>query len=149
MVVIPDLVDDLTNIHPVNKVDVAARLSNLALSQTYGKSGLIYKFPIYKGMKNEKDKIRIEFNNAENGLVAKGKTITEIYIAGEDRQFQPAMAKIEGNTLLVSNKTIKAPVAVRFGFSNSAVPNLFSNEGLPVNLFRTDDWEVDTTPVKK
>ncbi|MEI7525948.1 MAG: sialate O-acetylesterase [Mariniphaga sp.] len=149
MAVISDLVDDLKNIHPINKIDVAARLANIALAETYGRSGLNYKFPMYKGMKSEKAKIRITFENADNGLIAKDKVITDVYIAGEDRQFQPALAKIDGNTLVVWNKTIKAPAAVRFGFSNSAIPNLFSKEGLPVNLFRTDNWEVDTTPVKK
>jgi len=149
MVVISDLIEDIKNIHPVNKIDVSARLANIALVETYGKTGLHYKFPMYKGMKNEKDKIRILFDNADNGLISKDKTITEVYIAGEDRQFLPAMAKIDGNTLIVWNKTIKAPVAVRFGFTNTAIPNLFSKEGLPVNLFRTDNWEVDTTPVKK
>jgi sialate O-acetylesterase len=104
---------------------------------------------MYKMMKNEKDKIRIFFENAENGLVVKGKTITEVFIAGEDRRFQPAMARIDGSSLIVWSKTIKAPVAVRFGFSNTAIPNVFSKEGLPVNLFRTDDWIVDTSPVKK
>jgi sialate O-acetylesterase len=149
MAVISDLVDDLKNIHPVNKIDVSARLANIALAETYGKNGLIYKSPLYKEMKNEKDKIRIFFENADNGLMAKDKTITEIYIAGEDRQFQPALAKIDGNTLIVWNKTIRMPVAVRFGFTNAAIPNLFNKEGLPVNLFRTDNWEVDTSPLKK
>lgn len=149
MVVISDLVDDIKNIHPVNKIDVSARLANLALVKSYDKSGLNYKFPMYKGMKNEKDKIRIEFKNAENGLMAKDKSITEIYIAGEDRRFQPALAKIDGNTLIVWNKSIKSPVSVRFGFTNTAIPNLFSKEGLPVNLFRTDNWDVDTTPAIK
>ena len=149
MVVISDLVDDIKNIHPVNKIDVSARLANLALVKSYDKSGLNYKFPMYKGMKNEKDKIRIEFKNAENGLMAKDKSITEIYIAGEDRHFQPALAKIDGNTLIVWNKSIKSPVSVRFGFTNTAIPNLFSKEGLPVNLFRTDNWDVDTTPAIK
>ena len=149
MAVIPDLVDDLKNIHPANKIDVAARLANIALSETYGKSGLNYKFPMYKGMKSEKEKIRIIFENADSGLMAKDKVITDVYISGEDRQFVPALAKIDGSTLVVWNKTIKAPVAVRFGFSNSAIPNLFSKEGLPVNLFRTDNWEVDTSPIKK
>jgi len=149
MAVISDLVEDIKNIHPVNKIDVSARLANIALAETYGKTGLNYKFPMYKGMKNEKDKIRITFENADNGLMAKDKTITEIYIAGEDKLFQPAMAKIDGNTLIVWNKMIKNPVAVRFGFTNTAIPNLFSKEGLPVNLFRTDNWDVDTAPVKK
>jgi sialate O-acetylesterase len=141
MVVISDLVDDLKNIHPVNKIDVAARLANIALSEHYGKKGLIYKFPMYDKMNIEKDKIRISFKNTESGLMCKDKEITEFYIAGEDRQFQSAMAKIEGNNVVVWNKAIKKPVAVRFGFTNTAMPNLFSKEGLPVNLFRTDNWE--------
>ena len=147
MVVISDLVDDLANVHPVNKIEVASRLANLALAENYGKNGLNYKFPIYKEMKSEKDKIRILFENVGNGFIVKGKSISEIYISGEDHQFKPAMAKIEGKTLIVWNKTIKMPVAVRFGFSNTAIPNLFSKEGLPFNLFRTDSWEVDTKRV--
>ena len=149
MVVVSDLVDDLSNIHPINKTDVAARLSNLALSENYGKNGLAYKYPMFKSMKNEKNKITIQFENAGNGLVSKDKVISGFYIAGDDHQFLPAVAKIDGTGVVVWNKNIKVPVAVRFGFSNSAIPNLFSKEGLPVNLFRTDNWEVDTTPVKK
>jgi len=144
MVVISDLVDDISNVHPTDKSNVGLRLANLALSDHYGKNGLIYQFPMYQSMKIEKNKIRIGFINADNGLISKGHPITGFYIAGEDRKFLPATTKIEGNTIIVSNKTIKNPVAVRFGFTNTAMPNLFSKEGLPANLFRTDDWMVDT-----
>ena len=98
-----------------------------------------------------KDRIALKMleKAEQDGKLVKGKTITEVFIAGEDRRFQPAMARIDGSSLIVWSKTIKAPVAVRFGFSNTAIPNVFSKEGLPVNLFRTDDWIVDTSPVKK
>lgn len=148
MVVISDLVDDIKDIHPKNKIDVALRLANYALAETYGKTGFVYKSPMYKSMKVEKDKIRIYFDHAGNGLMSKGGGPTEFYIAGEDKNFLPVTAQIEGSTVVVSNKDIKNPVAVRFGFSNAAMPNLFSKEGLPVNLFRTDDWPVDTEAVK-
>jgi sialate O-acetylesterase len=46
---------------------------------------------------------------------------------------------------VVWSKQVKEPVAVRFSFSNTAIGNLFSKEGLPVNPFRTDNWEVDTS----
>jgi sialate O-acetylesterase len=60
--------------------------------------------------------------------------------------FKPALAKIEGNTVIVWQNDIQDPVAVRFDFTNSSIPNLFSKEGLPVNLFRTDDWdEINTS----
>lgn len=150
MVVISDLVDNITDIHPKNKLDVGLRLANYALADTYGKKGIAYKSPEYKSMQIEKNKIRISFHNAEQGLMIKGSpTATEFYIAGEDKNFLPATVKIDGSTVVVSNKAIAKPVAVRFGFSNTATPNLFSKGGLPVNLFRTDDWVVETDSVKK
>ncbi|MGI9137410.1 MAG: sialate O-acetylesterase, partial [Sediminibacterium sp.] len=93
--------------------------------------------------KLEKDKIRIQFTNAKNGLISKENEITCFEIAGADKLFYPAQVKIENNEIVVYNKNIKSPVAVRYAFNNTAIPNLFSKEGLPVNLFRTDDWEVD------
>jgi sialate O-acetylesterase len=147
MVVTSDLVNDINDVHPILKREVAVRLANYALADAYGKHIAGYKTPTYKSMKVEKDKIRISFNDADNGLVAKGGEPTEFYIAGEDRKFIPATAKIEGNTVVVWNKEVKNPVAVRFGFTNAAMPNLYSKEGLPVNLFRTDDWDVHVTRV--
>lgn len=149
MVVISDLVDNIDDIHPQNKREVAWRLANWALAETYGKSGIVYKSPMYKSMKAENGKIRIFFDHAENGLMSKGGPPTEFYIAGADQNFLPAVATIEGSAVVVSHKEIKKPVAVRFGFSNMAMPNLFSKEGLPVNLFRTDEWTVDTAAVKQ
>ena len=149
MVVISDLVDDVNDIHPQNKRDVAWRLAHWALAETYGKSGSVYKSPMYKSMKAENGKIRIFFAHAENGLMSKGGAPTEFYIAGADQKFLSAVATIEGSTVVVSHKEIKNPVAVRFGFSNMAMPNLFSKEGLPVNLFRTDEWTVNTETIKK
>jgi sialate O-acetylesterase len=141
MVVIHDLVDDVKDIHPANKLDVALRLANVALAETYGKKGIPYKNPLYKSMTTEGDKIRLSFDNAENGLIVKGGDLKDFKIAGEDKKFQTAVAKIEGNTVIVFNKDIKKPAAVRFGFENAAMPNLFNKEGLPVNLFRTDNWD--------
>lgn len=149
MVVVHDLVDDVSNIHPVKKMEVANRLANLALADTYGLTGLEYKYPQYKGMILEKNRVRILFNHVENGLMATAKDLNEFYIAGEDHKFLFASARIEGNTVIVWNKAVKFPVAVRFGFSNTGIPNLYNKEGLPVNLFRTDSWEVKTDAVVK
>ena len=138
MVVISDLVDDVKNIHPIEKKEVALRLANYALAETYGVKGLVYKSPVYTSHEIEKGKVRISFENVPTGLMAKGGAPTEFYIAGVDNKFVPANAKIEGKTVVVSSKEVKEPVAVRFGFTNTSIPNLFSAEGLPVNLFRTD-----------
>lgn len=146
MVVITDLVDNVKDIHPQNKKDVADRLANWALAENYGAAVPAYKNPQYKSMEISNNKIVLFFDYAPNGFMVKGKEKpTEFYIAGEDRNFLPAEIKLEKNRIIISNKSIKKPVAVRFGFSNTAMPNLFSKEGLPVNPFRTDDWEVDTS----
>lgn len=113
-------------------------MANLALGHTYAQPVTGYKSPVYKNLKREKNKIRIYFENADGGLVAKGGAPSGFFIAGVDKQWVPAQAKIEGNTIIVWNKAIKEPVAVRYGFTNAAMPNLFSKDGLPVNLFRTD-----------
>jgi sialate O-acetylesterase len=142
MVVVDDLVTDIKDIHPKDKKDVGYRLANLALSETYNKKDLVYKFPMYKNMQVEKGgKIRIIFINADKGLMSKGDTIKGFFIAGADKVFMPAIAKIENNTIVAWTKNIKDPVAVRFDFTGSSIPNLFSKEGLPVNLFRTDNWD--------
>ena len=92
-------------------------------------------------MNLEKSKVRITFDNVSNGLKSTGDEITCFEIAGADQVFKPAKVKIDGNTVLVSSKEVKAPVAVRFSWSNDAIGNLFSQEGLPVAPFRTDDWK--------
>lgn len=148
MVVIHDLVDNINDIHPRMKKEVGQRLAALALSKTYGISGLPFRYPQYEGMEVAGNKIRIRFSGAENGLVAKGGVLTDFYIAGEDRIFHPARATISGSSVVVRSKDVKKPVAVRFGFSNTAMPNLFSKEGLPAGIFRTDNWDVANCAAK-
>ena len=142
MVVISDLVENIKNLHPIQKKEVAMRLANWALAEMYGKKEIVYKSPQYKNFKIEKDKIRIFFDHAENGLISKGGEPVEFYIAADDQKFLPAKAKIDGNMVIVFNSAIKKPVAVRFAYRNDAIPNLFNKEGLPVNVFRTDNWEL-------
>jgi len=143
MVVISDLVDNVKDIHPQYKKPVGERLANIALAETYGKQGLTYKSPLYHSMKIEKSKIRISFDNAPSGLISKGGEPTEFLIAGDDKVFYPAKAKIEGSTVLLSAKEVKAPAAIRFAWKNESIPNLFSKEGLPVSSFRTDQWPIE------
>ena len=140
MVVISDLVDNVKDIHPRYKKSVGERLAAVALADTYGKKGIAYQSPLYSSMKVEKNKIRIFFDHVPSGLMAKGGEPVEFTIAGEDKKFYPAQAKIDGKTVVVWAKEVKKPVAVRFGWSNGSIPNLFSKEELPVSLFRTDDW---------
>ena len=151
MVVITDLVDNIKSQHPLNKLDVGLRLANIALAETYKKNipAAVYKNPVYKKMEVGKGKINLYFDNAPNGFIIKGpeKQATEFLIAGSDQNFLPAGVEIKKDRIVVSNKQISNPVAVRFSFSNIGMSNLFNKEGLPVTPFRTDNWEI--IPVKK
>ena len=142
MAVIYDLVDDTTNIHPKNKKDVGTRLGNIALVENYHLNGIEYLYPEYENMQVIKNKISISFKNTD-ALLIKGKMPTALLIAGEDKIFYPAEAKIEGNKLIVWSKRVKQPAAVRYVFSNAGIGNLFGKNGLPVAPFRTDDWPVE------
>ncbi|WP_460762278.1 sialate O-acetylesterase [Niabella terrae] len=142
MVVISDLVDDTTNIHPVNKKDVALRLANWALADTYHQFQGAYQSPVYKSMQLKGSKVILSFDHLPSGFSVKGKKITNLYIAGADRVFYPANARVDGKTLIVSASKVKNPAAVRYSFSNTAIGNVFSKEGLPLAPFRTDNWEI-------
>jgi sialate O-acetylesterase len=150
MVVVTDLVDNVKDIHPKNKKDVADRLAKLALAETYGKNTGVYNSPYFKKMEIIKDKAILYFDNAPNGFMVKGDSkakASEFYIAGDDKNFLPAEVKLEKDRIIVFSKQVKVPAAVRFAFSNTAMSNVFSKEGLPVAPFRTDDWEVDISKV--
>lgn len=140
MVVVSDLVDNIKDIHPKNKRDVGLRLANLALEYTYGQK-LDAQSPELKDQIIKGKTIELSFNHAEQGLISRGGDPTDFQIAGEDGKYYPAKAKISKNKVLVSSPEVLNPKTVRFGFTNSSMPNLFSKEGLPVNLFRTDNLE--------
>jgi sialate O-acetylesterase len=140
MVVVSDLIDDIKNIHPKNKVDVGKRLANYALAETYKLDVGAYKSPAFESVKIEKDKVLVNFSNAPTGLKCTGKTPSKFLVAGDDRNFVQAAAKIEGSTVVIYSKQVKAPVAVRFCFDDTSTPDVFSMEGLPLAPFRTDKW---------
>ena len=135
---------DLKDIHPANKQEVGRRLALWALANTYGKD-VVFSGPLYESMAVEGNKIRIKFKHADGGLAAHGdKPLSHFTIAGEDQKFVPATAEIDGETVVVSSPDVAKPVAVRFGWSDTAEPNLFNKAGLPASPFRTDQFPMVT-----
>jgi sialate O-acetylesterase len=111
------------------------------LAKDYGKEDIVHSGPLYKSMSVEGNRIRIRFDHVGTGLKSRdGKPPTWFSIAGLDRKFVAAVAEIEGDTVLVSSNSVTKPIAVRFGWSNLAEPNLSNKEGLPASPFRTDSW---------
>lgn len=140
MIVTTDLVDNIKDIHPKNKVDIGVRLVRWALVKDYGKKNLAYSGPLYKSMKVEGDKIYLTFAHAKGMKSRDKKPLTEFQIAGSDGQFAPAVAKISGQTIVVQSKEVSAPTQVRFGWHKLANPNLVNAEGLPASPFQTNNW---------
>ncbi len=142
MAVITDLIDNIGDIHPRNKLDVGNRLALWALAKNYGQTDLVYSGPLYKSMKIEGNKIRLQFAHAGSGLKSRdGKPLSEFQIAGADGQFQAATAVIDGQTVVVQSEGLAAPTQVRFGWHKVANPNLTNTEGLPVSPFQTNNWQ--------
>ena len=126
-------------IHPKNKQDVGKRLALWALAKTYGKN-IVYSGPIYKSMKVDSNEAVLTFDHVGGGLMAKGDSLKGFAIAGADKKFVWANARIEGNTVVVSSDKVSVPAAVRYAWAINPVCNLYNKEGLPATPFRTDTW---------
>jgi sialate O-acetylesterase len=135
MVVTTD-VGNPDDIHPTNKQEVGHRLALAARAVSYGEK-LVYSGPIYRQMSREGKHIRLWFDHSEGGLVAKGGALRGFTIAGPDRRFSPADARIENNTVVVSSSAIADPLQVRYSWADNPDGNLCNAEGLPASPFRT------------
>lgn len=133
-------VGDVNNVHPWNKRDPGQRLARVALAKTYGKP-IDYSGPMYKAMKVDGSSIRLQFDFAGGLKSSDGGPLKRFAIAGEDRKFVFADARIEADTIVVSSPSVPNPVAVRYAWANSPEGcNLTNASGLPASPFRTDDW---------
>lgn len=131
-------VGEAGDIHPKNKQAVGDRLAQWALAKTYGKE-ILACGPLYKAMKQDGDRIVVSFEYGE-GLAVRGEKLKGFAIAGEDKKFVWAEAKIDGETVVVSSPEVKSPVAVRYGWANNPDCTLVNKADLPASPFRTDDW---------
>lgn len=138
------LADD---IHPTNKQDVGKRLALAALHEAYGEN-VAYSGPLYSGYTIEKGQVRLRFTCTDGGLVAKGGKLKGFAVAGPDRQFHWADARIDGNTIVVSSPDVDFPVAVRYAWADNPDCNLYNGAGLPASPFRTDEWPGRTLGAK-
>ncbi len=144
MAVITDVGDE-KDIHPRQKAPVGERLALFALKNQYGKS-VQASGPEFKSLKIEGNQAILEFSQVGLGLERKGETLQGFTLAGKDRKFVHAQATLKGNRVIVTSDDIKDPVAVRFGWANFPVVNLWNKDGLPASPFRTDEFKGLTGP---
>ncbi len=167
MAVITDFGNEY-DIHPAPKRPVGDRLALAARATTYGEK-IVYSGPMYKSVKTDGGKAVISFDHVAGGLVGKemvptmerpgkggaawrvkeGSTSASLVgftVCGKDKVFHNAKAEIAGDTVVVSSEAVAEPIAVRYGWANHPICNLFNREGLPASPFRTDSFPGITQP---
>ncbi|MFM8470784.1 MAG: sialate O-acetylesterase [Limisphaerales bacterium] len=131
---------------PANKAPVGARLALAARAVAYGEK-LVSSGPVFKEMTVQGEKIALHFDHVGAGLEARGGKLTGFAVCGEDKKFVWADAQIQpDNSILVSAEAVKKPVAVRYGWADFPVVNLFNKDGLPASPFRTDTFPPPAPP---
>lgn len=130
-------IGEADNIHPKNKQEVGRRLGLIALALTYEKGGE-YAGPIFQAAKAEGNTMKVSFGHAKGLKLLETPGTYEL--AGADKKFHPASAKVVGEELVVSSPSVQQPVAVRYGWMNNPSINLYNEAGLPAPPFRSDDW---------
>lgn len=129
-------------LHPGNKKEFGERLANLVLAKTY-KQNIPVEYPEYKSHIIENRCVRIQIQHSRSGLYTKDSlAIKGFTIAGADKVFRPAIAKLEGNCIVVSTKDGIEPQSVRYAWEGNPSVNLVNSDGLPLRPFRTDKWLV-------
>jgi len=128
-------------VHPLIKSGYGARAVQVALATAYGKKNE-YLGPLYASHAIAGGKVTLRFTHTGKGLAFKnGDALQGFMIAGEDKKFVWAEAEIQGDTVVVSSAVVPHPAAVRYAWSKTFPwANLFNQDGLPAQPFRTDSW---------
>jgi sialate O-acetylesterase len=129
-------------LHPRDKRPIGERLAVAAGALVYG-SKVTARGPVYSQYMGIGDTVMLTFSHTDGGLVAKGGRLTGFSVAGKDRRFVPAQAKIVDGKVEVRADGVVSPASVRYGWMNSQTPTLCNGLGLPAEPFRTDNWKLD------
>jgi sialate O-acetylesterase len=131
------------DIHPDRKAEVGIRLALASQHVAYLDTAIVYSGPLFKSQIIEGDKIIISFNNTGSGLTSNdNEPLRWFAIAGADKKFVWAKARIAGDNIIVSSDKIDKPLFVRYAWAdNPVLVNFYNKDGLPASPFRTDTDE--------
>jgi sialate O-acetylesterase len=130
---------DPDNIHPKDKKVVGERLALCALAQEFGKK-IFYAGPTFASVEHLPGALKLHFSHTDGGLVVRGDKLAEFTIAGKNRQWHWAEARVEGDSVVVSSPIVSDPQAARYAWQANPVATLYNGAGLPAVPFRTDHW---------
>ena len=135
------------DIHPRDKHDVATRLVRWPLVKDYGVA-MTYRSPEYKSMEVKDGTVLVTLDCFGSFLRPFG--VTDVHgfaVCGEDKVWHWAKGTVKGKDQVeLTCADVAAPVAVRYAWADNPVCNLYTDAGLPVTPFRTDDFDMMTKP---
>jgi len=134
-------IGDSDDVHPKNKQDVGLRLALAARALAYGER-IEYSGPLFREVTGDGASLRIRFDHSQSGLTAKNGALRGFSVAAADEKYVPAEAKIEGDTVVVSADSIRAPVYVRYGWAGDPDCNLWNGAGLPASPFQAEAFHL-------
>ncbi|NLF38253.1 sialate O-acetylesterase [bacterium] len=134
-------IGEARDIHSKNKQEVGRRLALGALAVAHGKP-VEWSGPLYASHEVKGSNVVVSFTHLGGGLATRdGGALKGFAIAGEDKTFVWADARIDDGRVVVSAPGVAKPAAVRYSWANNPIGNLINKEGLPATSFRTDDWQ--------
>ena len=134
-------VGEARDIHPKNKAAVGERLARHALKLAYGQPAIATDGPRFRSVEFAAGQATVLFDHATGLRTRDGAAPKSFAVAGQDRVFHRAEAKIVDERLVVASAEVGDPVAVRYAWARNPLVNLENSEGLPAAPFRTDAWE--------
>jgi sialate O-acetylesterase len=134
---IQDIVDDINDIHPVNKQEVARRLARLALQRTYN-SSVRGGGPWFESFRLEGASAKVNFRNVFNGLSTNGSELFGFEVGNDSGVWIPASGAFTRGTVTLNVPIGFRPTAIRYEWSDTMIGNLRNSLGEPAAPFRTD-----------
>ena len=139
-------IGEAKDIHPKNKQEVGRRLSLWALGNVYGRKVAAASGPLPAGHEIKGAEVVVTLTHAEGLKTRDGAPVKGFQLAGTDKQWKPAAARIDGAKLVVTSAEVVAPVALRYAWLDFPETNLVNSADLPASPFRTDDWAPAPVP---
>jgi sialate O-acetylesterase len=127
-------------IHPPEKQIVAGRLALIAFGRAYGMKDVKWQSPQYHSMKVTHNRVTLNFKHTGGAIELKPDTTATFEVAGKDRVFHHAKARVEAEHIIVSSKDVEMPIAVRYAFKAWTTGIIYNHFGFPCSSFRTDHW---------
>ena len=129
-------IGDPNDIHPVNKSDFADRLVRWPLARIYGQTSVVPSGPLFKNATRQGSSIVVSFDYGQGLKTRDGNAVGGFELRATGGEWVDASATISGQTVIVSNPSISAPVGVRYAWlQNPTSANLANSVNLPASIF--------------